>query len=132
MEIIRYGKARRQYNRHRFWELFKPNTITFSFWLATASFSFFAYQSISLAVLEGIMGWVTIFSSYFFLGFGFLCVLAIVYLGVTWLLGFSIQKKRTKEEELARINLLLEEVESRAKVLRKSITDIEEKIAKDE
>jgi hypothetical protein len=38
--------VREQYDYSRFWELFRPTTNNFQFWLGVSAFSFFGYQSL--------------------------------------------------------------------------------------
>ena len=38
--------VREKRNTSRFWGLFRPSTNNFQFWLASAAFSFFAYQTL--------------------------------------------------------------------------------------
>jgi len=88
-----------QFPKKRFWELFSPCIITFGFWLATASFCFFAYQSLLPPNMEGIMNWTAgVLSTAFFI-FGIACMIVILYLFITWILSIRITKNKTKTEE---------------------------------
>jgi len=90
-----------QFPKNRFWELFSPCTITFGFWLATASFCFFAYQSLLPPNMEGIMSWTAgVLSAAFFI-FGIACMLVVFYLFITWVAGIRITRKKTKSEGMS-------------------------------
>ena len=110
-----------QFSRSRFWELFSPNTITFGFWLATASFSFFIYQSIMPYRLGTLMEWTKGILSAAFLVFGLICVGIILYLGITWILKIRITKKQTPQELLGILN-------SNKSVIEQQIREIENRI----
>ena len=107
---------RQKYPKYRFWELFKPHVITFGFWLATASFSFFAYQSLYKESAEGVWGMIMHqILAYMFAIIGILGVLAMLYLFVTWLFGLGVGRRQSTQDELKqmeeRLDILISEIE---------------------
>jgi hypothetical protein len=100
MEFHKITDSHRKYNVYRFWELFTANTITFSFWLASSSFAFFGFQSLSSIKWEGAMDLAKNILAWVFLGFGIFCVLVIVWLGFSWLSGWQIIRyKRIRRDK---------------------------------
>lgn len=107
---------RQKYPKHRFWELFKPKVVTFGFQLATASFSFFAYQSLYKWNVEGVWGMIMHqILAYMFAILGIFCVITLFYLVGTWLFGLRIGRRQSTQEELKqieeRLNVLISEIE---------------------
>jgi hypothetical protein len=115
---------KRQFPKSRFWELFSPNTITFGFWLATASFWFFLYQSLYDPIWGAgsmIDYFIHVIAPYIFFTFGVLCILAIIYLGITWLFGIRFINKKSERQ-------LLEELKSNQININAEIERIEKRV----
>jgi hypothetical protein len=85
---------RERHNLSRFWELFNPTTNNFQFWLASASFSFFAYSSLWEIEMtpQVLLAWG-------FQIFGWFCVVVIIYLLLSWIFKFRIDITSKKKEE---------------------------------
>ncbi len=84
-------------DRSRFWELFRPTTNNFQLWLASSAFAFFAYQSLYEREVVGV--WEMIMHqiiAYAFAVFGFVFMGGIVYLFLSWIIGFGIRRIKEK------------------------------------
>ncbi len=86
-----------RYNLARFWELFNPTTNNFQFWLASAAFSFFAYTSLWEVGMnpQVVLAWG-------FQIFGWFCVAMLVYLFISWVVGFRIKTPAERKAEKAK------------------------------
>jgi len=122
---------RNQFVQTRIWELFSPNTHSFGFWLATASFTFFAYQSIIPARLETVMEWTRGVTSAVFLFFGYFCIAVLIYLAITWILNIRITKKKTEAEKIVEMKRDLELITKKAEELNRIINDYQNGVQND-
>ncbi len=116
---------RHKYPLSRFWELFRPTVLNFSFWLATAAFWFFAYQSLLPSAGEADVSLAQQILPDVFLWFGYFCLAVIVYLSITWIFGIRITKRKTNKEEIA-------DIKNEIAKLTKILLDIEGKLGKSE
>ena len=119
---------RQKYPLHRFWELFIPTVLNFGFWLASASFWFFSYQSVLPNRLETLIEWICGVLSATFLCFGIMCLAILAYLAITWILGIRITRKKSREEEIVSINDERCILIKRLKELEMRLRDIEGEI----
>jgi len=93
--------VREKHDLSRFWELFIPTTNSFSFWLASAAFAFFAFSSL-LPNKEANMSFLHIareITAYLFLGVGWLFVAILVYLFLSWFFHFALRRKTKEDNE---------------------------------
>lgn len=118
---------RQKYPLSRFGELFVPTVLNFSFWLATAVFWFFAYQSLLPSAEEANMSLAQRILPDVFLWFGYFCLGVIVYLFITWLLGIRITKTKTNEENITDIKRLTKELQDLEKKLGKVLGKVDDK-----
>ena len=99
-----------KHDKSRFLELLYPTTNNFNIWLATAAFSFFAYQSLhqskewACMIIDKVVREILPMA---FLVFGGMCMLVIFYVVITWLSGYRIHIKKTKEKHIVRIKAKL-------------------------
>jgi len=116
-----------RYELSRFGELFNPTLLNFCFWLATAAFWFFAYQSVSSRNEEADMSFAQSILPDVFLYFGYLCMACIAYLAITWMCGIRIHKKKTKETHIDIIKDKLDIHKSEIKILKRRLKEAESK-----
>ena len=84
--------VREQYDYSRFWELFRPNTNNFQFWLGVSAFSFFGYQTLYQSnpdgmwsmILHQIVPWAFVVAA--FVAFG-----AVVLLFIFWIFRIGMK-----------------------------------------
>jgi len=109
---------KQEYSKRRFWELFMPHLVTFGFWLAISSFSFFGWQSVS-PTEEGVtMGIAREILYWGFFVLGWLGIAIMLYLIVAWLFNIGIKAIRNKTRK--------ETVDQMVNRRNKMATDLEE------
>ena len=100
MPIQKLKIIRQKYDHSRFWELFIPNTFTFQFWLASAAFSFFVYQTLYQKGGEGVWNiMINKILPWVFVIFAFCCMAIIFYLFISWAIGFVIKKVKYRQKQ---------------------------------
>ena len=116
-------------DRSRFWELFRPTTNNLQFWLASAAFYFFIAAlllprleaGMSISVLDS---WREV-SSWVFFGLGWLCIVVIGYLFVTWITNKGLKRtKKSEPEQVQDLSQSLIGIETKVNELRSELSAI--------
>lgn len=115
--------SRQKYPLHRFLELFMPTVLNFSFWLASAAFWFFAYQSISPNAKEATVSLAQQILPNVFLWLGYFCLLVLVYIFFTWISGIRIARRKPNQKEI-------DDIKNEIAVLTKRLHDLETEVGK--
>lgn len=113
-------------DRSRFWELFRPTTNNFQFWLATSAFAFFVYQTLyesgrRSSVIDFFLHQVIPVS---FAVLGFVGILGIFYLFVTWVLDKGIKRTKPVPKTVFDLGQSISDIETKANELRKELSNI--------
>jgi len=132
MRIFGLNIFREAYPKRRFGELFNPTVLNFSVWLATASFCFFIYSSLSrqpnMSTIDSFGIVLEHITAYVFLGFGVLCVLLIGYLFVTWIIGIRVKASKSAKQVMGDTDSALETLQSKVTSIRDELDTLDQTI----
>ena len=121
---------KQEYSKRRFWELFMPHLVTFGFWLAISSFSFFGWQSVSLTEKGIAMGIAREILYWGFFVVGWLGIAIMLYLIFAWVFNIGIKaiRNKTRKETIDQMVSRRSKMTTDLEVLEKKIKEVENEL----